>query len=188
MGIISGKRVLDVGFGYGEVLNRVLQNGGNAYGIEIAEDAYNSVRRAMPQAVVRIAPAESIPFDNNFFDIVLCSGSLEHFVDLDVGLAEIKRVLRTEGALIVVVPNKNWLGQLYLYKLLNKWFGRDQPIERELSLKKWLTIIERNGFSIRCWQPWNIDINLPLAHSISLKSEHIRAALCYHFVIKATPF
>lgn len=190
-GNISGKKVLDVGFGFGELLKKILDNGGTAYGIEIAEGAYNFVKEAVPKAVVKLAPAEKIPFGDDFFDIVICNGTLEHFIDMAAGLAEIRRVLKKEGFLIIIVPNRNWvLNKLY------KWSGihyavrllfnvlPDQPIEREFNLSGWLTLIQANNFSVSEWQPWNKVENIPFISFISIGPQYIKPALCSHFIIK----
>jgi len=100
--------------------------------------------------------------------------------------------LKSKGTLIAIVPNKNWLGQLYRWFGMNYVYGilritlPNQPIERELSFGQWLALLERNGYAVNWWHPWNIDLTIPLANFISIKADYITSALCYHFIIKAT--
>ena len=47
--------------------------------------------------------AEHMPFDDASFDVVTTFNSLDHVDDLDRTIAEIKRVLRPEGHLVVAV-------------------------------------------------------------------------------------
>ncbi len=192
-GDVSGKRFLDVGFGFGEVLKKVLERGGVSFGIEIAKGAYDFVRREIQGAIVELAPAEKIPFDNSLFDIVLCNGTLEHFLDMNAGLKEIRRVLKKDGFLVTVVPNKNWIGNIYgmfgiayAHRKLRNVLP-DQLIEREFSLSRWLSVLEQNNFLVCGWQPWNTDIPLPLMKGISIKATYISSALCNHFIIKSCP-
>jgi ubiquinone/menaquinone biosynthesis C-methylase UbiE len=52
---------------------------------------------------VREARAEALPFDGASFDLVLCALMLEHVPDLGPPLAEMVRVLRPGGALVISV-------------------------------------------------------------------------------------
>ena len=49
------------------------------------------------------AGAEAMPFDDGSFDVVTSLNSLDHVDDLDRAVAEIKRVLRPGGHLVLVV-------------------------------------------------------------------------------------
>jgi ubiquinone/menaquinone biosynthesis C-methylase UbiE len=49
----------------------------------------------------RVAPAEMLPFDRGSFDMVVTRLSFHHFRDPGIVLAEIRRVLRANGRLIV---------------------------------------------------------------------------------------
>lgn len=55
-----------------------------------------------------VADASSLPFVNNYFDLVFSSNVLEHVEDLDVCLAEMKRVLAPGGVMIHSMPTGNW--------------------------------------------------------------------------------
>lgn len=50
----------------------------------------------------------SIPFKDNYFDFIICSELLEHLPDDKRGLAEINRVLKKSGTLLLTVPSKNF--------------------------------------------------------------------------------
>ena len=47
---------------------------------------------------------KNLPFDNEVFDSVVCNQVLEHIFEPDEFLAEINRVLKTNGTLLVSVP------------------------------------------------------------------------------------
>ncbi|HJW96018.1 MAG TPA: class I SAM-dependent methyltransferase [Thermoanaerobaculia bacterium] len=53
---------------------------------------------------VIVGPIESMPFEDRSFDSVLCNAVLEHVVDAERGIAELARVVRKGGHLIVTVP------------------------------------------------------------------------------------
>jgi SAM-dependent methyltransferase len=53
--------------------------------------------------------AESLPFACRSFDLIILTETLEHLLDPSHALAEIARLLRPEGHLVLTVPNKNRL-------------------------------------------------------------------------------
>ena len=46
----------------------------------------------------------NLPFENNFFDLILCNHVLEHIPDHEKAISELYRVLKKGGTLIVQVP------------------------------------------------------------------------------------
>ena len=48
------------------------------------------------------APAEQIPFEDNFFDVVSAFNSLDHVADVHATISEIKRVLKPGGLFLLL--------------------------------------------------------------------------------------
>ena len=90
-------RLLDAGAGEGALVERYHGLGRDIVG---ADAAYAS-------KLVRKADLLSLPFDDGGFDAVLCLDVLEHvpLLDQPKALAEITRVLKQDGLLIMSVPN-----------------------------------------------------------------------------------
>ncbi len=69
---------------------------------------------------------KGLPFDAARFDIVICEQVLEHLADPAKALAEIARVLRPGGLLILGVPSFPWglshLRRLYVL-ITSRWLG-----------------------------------------------------------------
>lgn len=59
-----------------------------------------------------LAGAEKIPFKDNTFDAVVCRSVLHHLKDVNIGLKEIKRVLKPGGKFVCWETNKSWLAEL----------------------------------------------------------------------------
>lgn len=103
-----GARVLDVGCGDAGVLIAFAEAGARASGIEPYERSVERGRvRAEEHGVevdLRAGVAESLPFGDGSFDLVVLDNVLEHVQDRDRTLAEIRRVLRPDGTLYLVTP------------------------------------------------------------------------------------
>ncbi len=94
-------RVLDVGAASGSFVAICNQLGYQCEGIEPWEDARVravelSKRLGIPIRVVA-GSAESIPYDEDMFDVVYASSVIEHVLDVEAALAEIHRVLKPGG-------------------------------------------------------------------------------------------
>jgi ubiquinone/menaquinone biosynthesis C-methylase UbiE len=98
-------RVFDGGCGTGGFLSWVLDRNPTATvaGIDIGAAAVELARERVPQAVLRVAPLSSIPFEDCSFDVVVTNDVLQHVAEPDVlqSLRELRRLLEPDGALLV---------------------------------------------------------------------------------------
>lgn len=105
---VRGSSVLDVGCGDAGALIAFAEEGANAAGIETFETSLERGRlRASDHAVqvdLKKGAAESIPFPDNTFDLVMLDNVLEHVSDRPLTLREIRRVLKPGGLLYMVTP------------------------------------------------------------------------------------
>ena len=105
---LSRQRVLEIGFGSAATLLSFNRNC-MLVGIEASKSAVrfakrSSERRGFNNCEFRLVRDSQIPYDSEFFDIVIASHLLEHVEnDLDC-LAEISRVLRPDGVVIILIP------------------------------------------------------------------------------------
>lgn len=68
------------------------------------------ISEMMPQHAHRIEGiGESIPFPDNFFDIIVTTNTIDHVKDYNIFLSEIKRLLNPEGSLYFSVHTLNRL-------------------------------------------------------------------------------
>jgi SAM-dependent methyltransferase len=103
----GGFRILDVGCGTGTMLT-YLARFGNAEGVDIDAEAVGYCHDRGLQQVTQSA-ADSLPFDNDTFELVTALDVIEH-IDDDLGaLREIRRVLRPGGRLLLTVPAYRFL-------------------------------------------------------------------------------
>jgi len=87
----SGKKILDVGCGIKPYKN--LFNSSSYVGIDIDYGGHNN----QAKVVDKFYDGVNIPYDDNSFDIVICTEVMEHVVDPEKLLSEIHRVLKIGG-------------------------------------------------------------------------------------------
>ncbi|MDQ6806175.1 MAG: class I SAM-dependent methyltransferase [Actinomycetota bacterium] len=98
----AGARVLDAGCGSGRTLED-LRAYGEVSGIELSELAAEHARER-DLGEVHVGRVESLPWEDDSFDLVTCLDVLEHTPDDGVALRELRRVTKRGGWLLVTVP------------------------------------------------------------------------------------
>jgi ubiquinone/menaquinone biosynthesis C-methylase UbiE len=96
--------LLDVGCGTGVLLDTVLRAHPrcHAYGIDLSEEMIRIAgERLGAGAELRVADAEELPFPDGSVDLVVCVDSLHHYPNPRAALAEMHRVTRPGGGLVI---------------------------------------------------------------------------------------
>ncbi|MDO5850527.1 MAG: methyltransferase domain-containing protein [Methanobacteriaceae archaeon] len=105
------KKILDLGCGTGYVLSEVkkiykLKNKDlDMYGLDISEEMIKIANENLKgEANLKVGDSEYIPWEDNSFDLVVCNASFHHYPNPKKTLLEIKRVLNSNGTLILGDP------------------------------------------------------------------------------------
>lgn len=143
---VSGKRLLEVGSGYGMLVATARRRYGiDAFGVEPGEQFQGTFSLSqdllegfgLPSTAVVQGSGEAIPFTDGHFDIVYSCNVLEHVEDPAKVLAESLRVLKPGGHLVFNVPNYGswWEGHYgvlfpphcpkWLFKIMMRAIGRN---------------------------------------------------------------
>ena len=89
------KRVLDVGCAMGFIVQRLMEKGIDAYGVDISNYAISRAPEEV-KPYLQVASAHDLPFPSQSFDLIYCASVLEHIPEdfTDKVIAEFKRVAK----------------------------------------------------------------------------------------------
>ena len=102
----SALRILDVGCGTGANIEMLSQYG-EAEGVDVSDDALEFCR--LKGLKVQKGLAESLPYEDEAFDLTTALDVVEHLDDDIAGLKEMFRVTRKGGYSLIFVPAFMWL-------------------------------------------------------------------------------
>jgi SAM-dependent methyltransferase len=131
-------RVLEIGCGSGAFAKYLSNQGADLTAADFSPRAVELATKLLAgRAQTVVADVQSLPFPDESFDLVVSLETLEHVPDPDRGLAELVRVTRRGGRLIVTTPN--YLGLVGLYRVYLRLTGRrftemGQPVNNPLTL------------------------------------------------------
>lgn len=125
-------RVLDDGCAFGFFTRRLVRRygAGAVAGVDLDAGALAKARRALPGADLREAPATALPWPDAHFDAAVCLDVLEHVPDDAAAVAELARVVRPGGTVVVSVPHRGLLGGLDALNVYARLLpGRPAPVD-----------------------------------------------------------
>lgn len=113
---IQNKTCLDAGCGYGRVTEMLAGLGAEeVHGVDIGEQCIRKTNERVntfSNVHIRIGDVMDLPYVNDYFDFVFCSGVLHHTLNPYKGFVELARVTKPGGKIVVGVYSKGgfrWL-------------------------------------------------------------------------------
>lgn len=120
----------------------------DTYGVDLSQAALR-IAQAEGDSATCVGSGEALPFRTASFDYVTCIGSLEHFLDMRTGVAEIARVLRHEGTACILLPNTySILGNVYQAWKTGVSVIDPQPLQRYAARNEWAMLLEAGGLRV----------------------------------------
>jgi ubiquinone/menaquinone biosynthesis C-methylase UbiE len=196
----TSARVLDLGCGGGHVSYRAAPHVAEVVACDVTASMLEAVaataaERGLANIAVRQAAAESLPFPDASFDVVLCRFTTHHWQDMEAGLREARRVLKRGGRAVLVdaiAPADRTLDtHLQAIELL-----RDASHVRNYSVAEWVAALARAGFAIATvttrtlrmeFAVWTARTRTSGAHAAAIRSLQATASpsVREHFAIGA---
>lgn len=148
---LRNKKLLDVGCGNGNFL-QLAEFFFKTYGTDISKNAIENAKKRCKNSILQVSPAEKLKFNKEFFDVIVCLGSLEHFVNMGYALKKMHKILKKNGIAVLHVPNSNYLIHI-IHKLLGVRVERYFQInERRATENEWKGILEKYFEIIKCYK------------------------------------
>lgn len=147
---VSYTSVLVVGCGRGDELALLQQ--GRVTAFDLSVNAVRHAQTLLPDHHYLQADGMHLPFGSSMFDLVLSSEVIEHILQPENMLAEIYRVLKPGGHVVLTTPNWNsffglarWLGEKILQRPVT---SDDQPIDRWSTSGSLRRVLKGTGFEV----------------------------------------
>jgi len=103
--IKPGMKLLDLGCGDGLDLVHYKKLGAEIYGMDASEKLLEIAKKRLPNENIQLGFFEKIPFQENFFDVVLSKYSIMSSADMGLIFKEILRVLKPGGIMMYLVTH-----------------------------------------------------------------------------------
>lgn len=155
----QGLSVLDVGCGGGFTCEFLAARGAIVTGIDQSAKCIAAAKahaaEQYPAIVYKQAYAESIPADDQSFDVVVCVDVLEHVADLTQTLREIHRVLKPGGIFCFDTINRTFKS-----KLIMIWLLEDIMKEISAGVHDWRKFIKPSELTDSLQQLGFVDVEI----------------------------
>lgn len=100
---VAGSRVLDVGCGAGQVIQRLCQSGFEAFGVDVSEPNIQRARRYSENC--QVYDGRNLPFPDRYFTSTGALNVLEHVEEPEAFIRELVRVTADGGRIVLSSPN-----------------------------------------------------------------------------------
>lgn len=154
----KGQRILDLGCGNGNILKTLKERiPAEYYGLDISEKMIEEAKKRLGKtALLAVGDAEQLPYADLFFDVVICNASFHHYPNPEKAAAEMERIMKPGGLLILGDPTMPLL-MIEVFNRMIKWSNsgdvklwKKQEI-RELFGRKGLVMEEWKRINYRCF-------------------------------------
>ncbi len=187
------KKILNLGCGTWQNIPALLWKG-EIYCADMNSKSIEILHKRFPETINQIWMAETLNYQQWFFDEIYAFDILEHVQDIDLVLKNINNWLKVGGTLYIEVPYDK--SEIFLTRL-NPEYPEQIWHMRIFSKKSIVSLLEQNSFNIKkiWYSRWIVNIYLgllfffkiPLSDQMSTVSwkgklfERIIAAICIWF-------
>ncbi|MCF8238797.1 MAG: class I SAM-dependent methyltransferase [Saprospiraceae bacterium] len=147
-------RYLDIGCGTGNYTVALSRRGGNWIGIDPSEEMLDKARQRSTDIDWRVGHVEATGLDDRSMDGIVGSLTIHHWPDLPNAFAELARILRPEGRLVLFTSTPEqmkgyWLGHYFPQMMADS-------MERMPSLDAVEMAMQAAGLSLVKLEPYEV--------------------------------
>ncbi|WP_394617453.1 class I SAM-dependent methyltransferase [Lentzea sp. JNUCC 0626] len=184
-GDVTGRRILDAGCGAGPLLAELHARGADVSGFDLSRKMLDLARSRVPDADLRVADiAAPLPYADAEFDDVVVSLVLHYLGDWGPSLAELHRVVKPGGRLLISVDHPFAMHMIHrrdgrktnyfeTYNYLETWDYTGEPVEMSFWNRPLHAMT--NAFSAAGFAITEIAEPLPLPEAQEKFPDHYRA-------------
>lgn len=136
VGNTKNKLVLDAGCGTGRFTNFFINEGANVISVDSSKNMLKILKKKNHNAKTINADIFNLPFKNNSFDLIVCSEVLTHLREYKRPLAEFKRMLNSDGIIIIDLRNI-----IYPMHIIRKYILPKTEIDKDSRYNPYITHI-----------------------------------------------
>ncbi|MFA6307671.1 MAG: methyltransferase domain-containing protein [Patescibacteria group bacterium] len=122
---------LELGCGTGRLANSLFKISDEVYGVDISEEVLKIAKQKYPNLKLECSEVTKLPYQDDYFDMVIINGSLHHFFAVEKTFNEAYRVLKTGGAFVLlgepssqfIKPYNPFFYTWAINRVINKLFG-----------------------------------------------------------------
>lgn len=154
-------KILDAGCGEGHLLELLHQKNSASeyYGVDETEVAIADAKKRCPFGTFHLGNIAQMPFPDGSFDIVIATEVLEHVIEYQQVITELKRVTKKGGSLIFTFPNEP------LWTLSRFFLGR-RPIKIPDHVNSFSPRMMAKTVDLPLIQQRNLPFRLPFLFSL----------------------
>jgi SAM-dependent methyltransferase len=123
---LENRRILDVGCGLGMYVRQMRRFSSEVYGVDVDPEKVAAASRTLPN--IFTAPAEALPFPDDYFDVILLHEVIEHVEDDRQTIREAYRCVRPGGHIVIYAPNRLYFFETHGFYLGKRYFFRLLPL------------------------------------------------------------
>jgi ubiquinone/menaquinone biosynthesis C-methylase UbiE len=150
--------VLDIATGTGHTAFALAPHVDSVIGIDLTEPMIAEAellrrKKSAGNITFQIGDVHQLPSEDGIFDIVTCRRAAHHFSDIQRAIAEMRRVLRPGGTIVIddrSVPEDDFLDQ----RMNRLDTYHDESHIREYRPSEWRRMLEEAGFQVETLEPY----------------------------------